>query len=269
MSLAAKQNRVIASVPDDEFRRLDRELSAVKLLTGQLLHRAGERPTHVYFPTTAVVSLVFAAPGAPEAELATVGSEGIVGFALSADRASVGSAVVQTPGFAFRLATGDWQRLLERPPVLRALLLHSQALLEEMAQTTACLRNHSVLQQICRWLLLCLDRTQGDSVSATQASIASRLGVRRGSVSECAGRLQADGLLCYTRGRITVLDRQGLEARACGCYEVLSARWKANEPKETVEDLGRRSPENPDTISGAATVPGPALPSARLRAARG
>ena len=223
MSLAAKQNTILASLPEEDLKRLSPLLTPVKLARGQLLHMAGERPIHLYFPTTAVVSMVFAAPSAPEAELAMIGPEGIVGFVLSEDRAPAGSAVVQTPGFAFRLPAVLWRQLLERTAVLISLLRHSEALLAQMAQTAACMRHHSVPQQTCRWLLLCLDRARGDDVAATQASIAARLGVRRGSVSECASQLQADGLLSYVRGRITVLDRRGLEARACGCYRLLSA----------------------------------------------
>ncbi|MDQ6639516.1 MAG: Crp/Fnr family transcriptional regulator [Pseudomonadota bacterium] len=220
MSRAATRNRLLAALPTDDLKRWSPDLHAVKLTQGQVLHQPGHAPSHVYFPTTAIVSLLYSASGAPAAEIGMIGNEGIVGASLlaSEEGGSPACAMVQSSGWGFRLEARRLRAEMERSSVQQLLLRHTQALVTQMAQTAACARHHSLVQQLCRWLLLCLDRAEGNELATTQALIAAKLGVRRAGVCECAHRLQDDGLIRHARGLIAVLDRAGLQRRACGCY---------------------------------------------------
>ncbi len=194
---------------------------------GEMLYEPGGRLQHVYFPITAIVSLHYTCENGASAEIAGVGNEGMVGVSLfMGGDTTPSSAVVQTGGYGYRLAS---ERLIEEfnrgGPLLRLLLRYSQALLTQMAQTGACNRHHSVVQQLCRWLLLTLDRLPSNELVMTQELIASMLGVRRESVTEAAGLLKDNGVISYRRGHITVLDRAGLEAHVCECYAVVKAEF--------------------------------------------
>jgi CRP-like cAMP-binding protein len=228
MLRAATQNRLLASLSEDDFKRWAPHLAAVRMPQGQVLSVAGQPATDVYFPTTAIVSLLFGARGAPATEVGMVGSEGVVGFGpfLEDGAGALGSAVVQSAGWGFRLPLQTLRRDLGQNAVLQLLLRHAYALIMQMAQTVACVRHHSVHEQVCRWLLLCLDRVDGHELGTTHALIAARLGVRRSSVSECAHRLRDEGYIRYTRGRLSVVDRAGLEQRACGCYGLISEEYR-------------------------------------------
>ena len=194
---------------------------------GEMLYEPGECLQHVYFPATAIVSLHYTFENGASAEVAGVGNEGMVGVSLfMGGDTTPSSAVVQTGGYGYRLAS---ERMIEEfnrgGPLLRLLLRYSQALLTQMAQTGACNRHHSVAQQLCRWLLLTLDRLPTNDLVMTQELIASMLGVRRESVTEAAGLLKDYGVISYRRGHITVLDRKGLQAHVCECYAVVKAEF--------------------------------------------
>jgi CRP-like cAMP-binding protein len=226
VSAAARQNLLLRSLPAADLQSFARALAVFELVPGQALHRAGHRASHVYFPVSGIVSLVFAAPGGSAAELAMVGSEGVVGAPFGEHGEPLGLAVVQCAGWAFRLDSESWADALERSAVLAAARRHAQALVTQMAHTAACSCEHGVVERTCRWLLLCFDRLGGDEVETTQALIAARLGVRRAGVSECAHALQAEGLIRYARGRIALLDRAGLERRACACYGLIREHFE-------------------------------------------
>src|SRR6202162_1964411 len=187
---------------------------------GNVLYESGGKMTHVYFPTTSIVSLLYVMESGASAEIAVVGNEGIVGVSLFMGGGSTPSrAVVQSAGQGLRLkATVMMQEFNRAGPMLHLLLRYTQALITQMAQTAVCNRHHAVDQQLCRWLLLSLDRLPGNELMMTQELIANMLGVRREGVTEAAGKLQAAGLIHYNRGRITVLDRARLEQRVCECY---------------------------------------------------
>jgi CRP-like cAMP-binding protein len=228
MSRAATRNRLLASLPDADLKRWSPSLRAVRLAQGQVLHELGERPGHVYFPTTAIVSLLYKASPSLSAEVGMIGNEGMVGLPLLTgdDAEPLGRAVVQSTGWAFQLSASALRDDRERGLLMQLLLWHTQALVTQIAQIAACIRHHSVTQQMCRWLLLCLDRVDTDDLSATQAVIAAKLGVRRAGVNECARRLQEGGLIRCSRGRISILNRVGLEQQACGCYEVIRKEYR-------------------------------------------
>lgn len=223
-----RQNRLLATLPEPEYRKLLPHLEPVNLALGQTLHESGGKLNHVFFPTTAIVSLVYVMEDGASAEIAVVGNDGIVGIALFMGGETMPNrAVVQSAGEAYRLSgpllkqeftrTGG-----HREGVLPPLLLrYTLALLTQMAQTAVCNRHHTLDQQLCRWLLLSLDRLPSNELHMTQELIANMLGVRREGVTEAAASLQRAGLIEYSRGRITVLDRPGLEARVCECYEVV------------------------------------------------
>jgi CRP-like cAMP-binding protein len=191
------------------------------------MYEAGGTLTHVYFPTTAIVSLLYVMESGASAEIAVVGNEGIVGISLFMGGDSTPSrAVVQSAGSGFRLKAQVMKDEFDRAgPVLHLLLRYTQALITQMAQTAVCNRHHSLDQQLCRWLLLSLDRLQGNELVMTQELIANMLGVRREGVTEGALKLQKAGLIRYARGRITVLDRHGLEKRSCECYAVVKKEY--------------------------------------------
>ena len=218
-----KQNHLLAALHADEFERLSPHLELVPMPLGEAIYESGGRLQHVYFPTTSIVSLLYVLEDGASAEIAIVGNEGILGISLFMGGETTPSrAVVQSAGFGYRLKAQTLKQEFNRAgPVLHLLLRYTQALITQMAQTAVCNRHHSVDQQLCRWLLLSLDRLSSDSLTMTQELIASMLGVRREGVTEAAGKLQRAGLISYNRGRIKVLDRPGLEDASCECYQVV------------------------------------------------
>ena len=222
-----QQNRLLAVLPAADQERLFPKLELVPLPLGDVLYESGSRLSHVYFPTISIVSLLYVMENGASAEIAVVGNEGVVGVSLFMGGETTPSrAVVQSAGHAFRLK-GELLKdeFYRAGPMQRLLLRYTQALLTQMAQTAVCNRHHSVDQQLCRWLLLSLDRLPSNELTMTQELIANMLGVRREGVTEAAGNLQSAGLIEYHRGRITVLDRRGLEARSCECYAVVKKEF--------------------------------------------
>ena len=222
-----KKNLLLAALPDAELKRWLPQLEWVELPLGHVLYESGKTLDHVYFPTTAIVSLLYVLENGASAEIAVVGNEGIVGVSLFMGGGSTPSrAVVQSAGQGYRLTAPAMTEEFNRAgPVLHLLLRYTQALITQLAQTAVCNRHHSLDQQLCRWLLLSLDRLQGSELVMTQELIANMLGVRREGVTEGALNLQHAGLIRYTRGRITVLDRPGLEKRTCECYAVVKKEY--------------------------------------------
>jgi CRP-like cAMP-binding protein len=235
MALApdARRNHLFAALPDADWARWQPLLEAVEMPLGQVLYESGSTLSHVYFPTTAIVSLLYVMENGSSAEIAVVGNEGLVGISLFMGGESTPSrAVVQSAGQGFRLASETIKDEFKRAPVLHLLLRYTQALITQMAQTAVCNRHHSLDQQLCRWLLLSLDRLQGNELVMTQELIANMLGVRREGVTEGALKLQEAGLIRYARGRIKVLDRAGLESRTCECYAVVKKEYDRLLPAE-------------------------------------
>jgi CRP-like cAMP-binding protein len=222
-----RKNLLLAALPNAELQRWLPQLEAVAMPLGQVLYESGATLSHVYFPTTAIVSLLYVMENGASAEIAVVGNEGIIGISLFMGGESTSSrAVVQSAGNGFRLKAQMMKNEFNRAgPVLHLLLRYTQALITQMAQTAVCNRHHSLDQQLCRWLLLSLDRLQDNELVMTQELIANMLGVRREGVTEGALKLQQDGLIRYSRGRITVLDRSGLEKRTCECYAVVKKEY--------------------------------------------
>jgi len=221
-----RKNRLLGALPDAEWQRWLPQLESVEMPLGQVLYESGTTLSHVYFPTTAIVSLLYVMENGASAEIAVVGNEGVVGISLFMGGESTPSrAVVQSAGHGFRLKAQAIKEEFNRAPVLHLLLRYTQALITQMAQTAVCNRHHSLDQQLCRWLLLSLDRLQGNELVMTQELIANMLGVRREGVTEGALKLQRAGLISYTRGRISVLDRLGLERRSCECYAVVKKEY--------------------------------------------
>lgn len=214
-------------MPDAQWQRWLPELERVDLPLGHVLYESGKKLSHVYFPVTAVISLLYVLENGASAEIAVVGHEGLVGVSLFMGGGSTPSrAVVQSAGYGFRLKAKDMQDEFDRGgPAQHLLLRYTQALITQMSQTAVCNRHHSLDQQLCRWLLLSLDRLQGDELVMTQELIANMLGVRREGVTESASKLQNAALIKYSRGHITVLDRPGLEKRACECYAVVKKEY--------------------------------------------
>ena len=226
MASDPKSNHLLAALPDTEWKRWLPQLEAVNMPLGQVLYESGSTLSHVYFPTPAIVSLLYVMENGSSAEIAVVGNEGIVGIALFMGGESTPSrAVVQSAGRGFRLPSQKIKEEFKRAPVLHLMLRYTQALITQMSQTAVCNRHHSLDQQLCRWLLLSLDRLQGAELVMTQELIASMLGVRREGVTEAALQLQAAKLIRYSRGKINVLDRPGLEKRTCECYEVVKKEY--------------------------------------------
>ncbi|ACT51899.1 MULTISPECIES: Crp/Fnr family transcriptional regulator [Methylovorus] len=221
------QNHLLDALPAPELARLQPHLELVKMPLGLALYESGGQLHHVYFPTTAIVSLLYVMADGASAEIAVVGNEGILGIALFMGGETTPSrAVVQSEGYGYRLKAQLLKDEFNRAgPVMRLLLRYTQALITQMAQTAVCNRHHSVEKQLCRWLLLSLDRLPGNELSMTQELIANMLGVRREGVTEAAGKLQRDGLIEYSRGHIMVLDRPGLETRVCECYQVVKTEF--------------------------------------------
>ncbi len=222
-ALGPNRNHLLAALPEAEFRPLAGQLERVLLPLGEMLYEPGRLLHHAYFPTTAVVSLHYVTESGASVETAGVGNEGVVGISLfMGGDTTPSSAVVQSAGEAYRLDRRVLQAEFERGGLLRRLLLrYTQALMTQMAQTAACNRHHAVEQQLCRWLLLACERNPATELVMTQELVASMLGVRRESVTEAAGHLQNEGYIRYRRGHISVIDRAGLERRACECYGVV------------------------------------------------
>ena len=221
------QNHLLDALPGSDYERVASHLELVPLRLGDVLYESGVKLRHVYFPTTAIISLLYVMEDGASAEIAVVGNEGILGISLfMGGNTTPSRAIVQSAGHAFRLKAELLKDELERHgPTMHLLLRYTQALITQMAQTAVCNRHHSVDQQLCRWLLLSLDRLASNELSMTQELIANMLGVRREGVTEAAGKLQDAGLIRYQRGRITVLDRPALEARSCECYQVVKREF--------------------------------------------
>ena len=229
-----RANRLLAALPQAEWERWQPKLETVDLPLGHVLYESGDTLSHVYFPTTAIVSLLYVMENGASAEIGVVGLEGIVGVSLFMGGESTTSrAVVQSAGRGWRMRSSVLkEEFRTSSPVLHLLLRYTQALITQMAQTAVCNRHHTLDQQLCRWLLLSLDRLQGADLKMTQELIANMLGVRREGVTEAALNLQAAGLIRYSRGRITVLDRPRLEARSCECYAVVKQEYDRLLPRE-------------------------------------
>jgi len=233
------QNHLLAALPTAEFERLAAHLQLVPMPLGEILYEPGAQMLHAYFPTTAIVSLHYVMASGASAESAGVGNEGVVGISLfMGGDTTPSSAVVQTAGHGYRLAGRLLKQEFIRGGLMQHLLLrYTQALITQMTQTAACNRHHSVEQQLCRWLLLTLDRLPSRELIMTQELVASMLGVRREGITEAAGNLQRAGIIRYRRGHIAVLERSGLETRACECYAVVK-----KELKRLLSDVQYRQP---------------------------
>jgi len=221
------QNHLLDALPANDFERIEPHLELIPMKLGDVLYEPGARLKYVYFPTTSIVSLLYVMKDGASAEIAIVGNEGILGISLFMGGETTPSrAVVQSAGYGFRLKSQLLKNEFGRfGPTLHLLLRYTQALITQMSQTAVCNRHHSVDQQLCRWLLLSLDRLASNELTMTQELIANMLGVRREGVTEAAGKLQDAGLIQYRRGKITVLDRPGLEARSCECYQVVKTEF--------------------------------------------
>jgi len=229
------QNHLLAALPASDFLRIQPHLRLVPMMLGDVLYESGSRLRSVYFPTTAIVSLLYTLVDGASAEIAVVGNEGIIGVSLfMGGETTTNRAVVQSAGHAYRLASPLLKGEFTRGGAMQHLLLrYTQALITQMAQTAVCNRHHSVDQQLCRWLLLSLDRLASSELVMTQELIANMLGVRREGVTEAAGKLQQAGLINYSRGHIKVLDRAGVEARSCECYAVVKVESDRLLPRRT------------------------------------
>jgi CRP-like cAMP-binding protein len=226
-SYTPQQNHLLAALPAADFERVSPHLELVPMKLGQALYESGEHLNHVYFPTTSIVSLLYVMEDGASAEIAVVGNEGILGIALFMGGETTPSrAVVQSEGHGYRLKSQLLKNEFNRAgAVMHLLLRYTQALITQMAQTAVCNRHHSVEQQLCRWLLLSLDRLSTNELTMTQELIANMLGVRREGVTEAAGNLQRAGVIRYSRGHIKVLDRQRLEEEVCECYAVVKKEF--------------------------------------------
>jgi CRP-like cAMP-binding protein len=229
-----RQNGLLAAVPDADYERVLPHLESFPLELGRAIYESGSHQGYVYFPTDSIVSLLYVMEDGASAEIAIVGNEGVVGIALFMGGESTPSrAVVQSAGHGYRLRAGALSAEFRQGGELQHVLLrYTQALITQMAQTAVCNRHHSVEQQLCRWLLLSLDRLRSNELTMTQELIANMLGVRREGVTEAASDLQAAGLIRYSRGKITVLDRPRLEARVCECYAVVKREYARLLPRD-------------------------------------
>ncbi len=221
------QNHLLTALPAADYDRIASHLELMPMKLGDVLYESGDKLRHVYFPTTCIVSLLYVMEDGASAEIAVVGNEGILGISLFMGGDTTPSrAIVQSAGYAYRLKADLLKSEFGRfGPTMHLLLRYTQALITQMAQTAVCNRHHSVDQQLCRWLLLSLDRLATNELAMTQELIANMLGVRREGVTEAAGKLQDAGLIRYSRGRISVLDRPGLEALSCECYQVVKTEF--------------------------------------------
>ncbi|GAB4507976.1 MAG: Crp/Fnr family transcriptional regulator [Sulfuricaulis sp.] len=236
LKINPRDNFLLAALPTEVFDRLLPDLKPVTMPLGKVIYEPGAQLEHIYFPApSCIVSMLYVMEDGSSAEIAVVGDEGMVGIALFMGGDTTPSrALVQSAGQAFRLPANALKKEFERHSGLQILLLrYTQALITQMSQTAVCNRHHSVDQQLCRWLLLSLDRLATNELTMTQELIANMLGVRREGVTEAAGKLQARGLISYSRGRITVLDRPGLEAQVCECYAVVKKEYDRLLPAKT------------------------------------
>jgi CRP-like cAMP-binding protein len=229
-----RKNQLLAALPEAELHRWLPHLEYVDMRLGEVLYEAGGTLSHVYFPTTAIVSLLYVMKNGESAEIAVVGNDGVIGISLFMGGDSTPSrALIQSAGGAYRLSAQLMKEEFARGgPVLHLLLRYTQALITQMVQTAACNRHHSLDQQLCRWLLLSLDRLQGTDMMMTQDLIANMLGVPRDGATEGALKLQTAGLINYAEGRIRVLDRGGLEKRTCECYAVVKNEYDRLLPRQ-------------------------------------
>jgi len=218
-----RQNHLLAALSADDFERVSPRLKLVPMPLGRVLYESGDVMRHVYFPTDCIVSLLYVMEDGASAEISVVGNEGLIGIALFMGGETTPSrAIVQSAGHAYRLIGRELKEEFHRNGQMQLLLLrYTQALITQMAQTAVCNRHHSVDQQLCRWLLLSLDRLSSNKLTMTQELIANMLGVRREGVTEAAGKLQKLGVIRYSRGQITVLDREKMEQLCCECYAVV------------------------------------------------
>jgi CRP-like cAMP-binding protein len=231
-SHSPRQNYLLAALPDAEYERLFPFLELVPMPLGKALYEPGDQLRYAYFPTTCIVSLLYVLENGASAEIAIVGNEGILGISLFMTGDTMPNlAVVQSSGYAYRLRAYPLIQEFERfggrrnGALLRLVLRYTQALMTQMAQTAVCNRHHSVDQQLCRWLLVSLDRLPSNQLIMTQELIANMLGVRREGVTDAAGKLQRAGMIDYHRGHITVLNRAELEVRVCECYQVVKTEY--------------------------------------------
>lgn len=222
-----QQNHLLNALPEEDFLRIAPSLELAEMPLGLVLYESGGQLKNVYFPTTSIVSLLYVLENGASAEIAVVGNEGVLGISLFMGGETTPSrAVVQSAGFGYKLSAKHLKDEFRRGEnMMRLLLRYTQALITQMAQTAVCNRHHSVEQQLCRWLLLSMDRLSGDKLNMTQELIANMLGVRREGVTEAACKLQHAGLIQYARGHIEVLDRPGLEKRVCECYQVVKTEF--------------------------------------------
>lgn len=225
--ITPKQNHLVAALPAEIFERLSPHLELIPMPLGEVLYESGGQLQHVYFPATAIVSLHYLMESGASAEIAGVGNEGVLGISLFMGGNTTPSlATVQTAGCGYRLKGRLMMEEFNRAgPMMRLMLRYTQALMTQISQTAVCNRHHSIEQQLCRWLLLTLDRLPSQELTITQELIAGMLGVRREGITEAAGNLQRAGLISYRRGHITVLDRSGLESRTCECYNVVKKEF--------------------------------------------
>jgi CRP-like cAMP-binding protein len=225
--LDPRQNRLLSALTNEAYERWLPHLEYVEMPLGQVLYESGGHLNHVYFPTTSIVSLLYVLIDGASAEIAVVGNEGVLGISLFMGGETTPSrAIVQSAGYGYRLPSRYLKTEFQRGgSAMHLLLRYTQALITQMAQTAVCNRHHSVHQQLCRWLLLSLDRLPSNELTMTQELIANMLGVRREGVTEAAGKLQDAGIISYARGHITVLDRKALEEQVCECYSVVKREF--------------------------------------------
>jgi CRP-like cAMP-binding protein len=250
MTDSPKQNRILAALTAEESERLQGDLELVALPSGRILYESGEAMAYAYFPTSCIVSLITTTESGLSAELASTGNDGLIGIPLVlGGETSNQRVVVQSSGNAYRLRAKVMHWELEQGGSLQSLALrYTQALMTQMAQHVICNRHHSVDQQLCRWLLQSLDRLPDNQLSMTQEQIANMLGVRRAAVTEAAGRLQAAGLIQYSRGHIAVTDRIGLEARVCECYGTVKREYDRLNLLAPEGHIRSRTPSSPATL---------------------
>jgi CRP-like cAMP-binding protein len=250
------QNHLLAALPKADFERLAPHLEPVELLLGDVLYESGGLLQHVYFPTTAIVSLQYVMENGSSSEIAGVGNEGVLGISLFMGGDTTPSrAVVQTGGLGYRLKAQLMAQEFNRGGLMQQLLLrYTQALITQMSQTAACNRHHSLVQQLCRWLLLTLDRMPTNELIMTQELVANMLGVRREGVTEAAGKLQQTGVIRYRRGHITVIERSGLESQVCECYEVVKKEFARLLPDLRHRQDIFRKPQNAQPEAGMRTA---------------
>jgi CRP-like cAMP-binding protein len=236
-------NHILDALPDAERERLMAQMEHVKMTLGEVIHESGAAQTHVYFPLDCVLSLLYVLENGSMAEVAIVGDDGVVGMpVITGDSKSPHRAIVQAAGFALRMKAQDLRKEFERAgPAQQILLRYSQALTIQIGQTAVCNRHHNLEQQLCRWLLISIDRLPTDDLTMTQELIANMLGVRREGVTEAAGHLQQIGAIRYQRGHITVLDRPKLEALCCECYEVVRKEYLRLLPWDTTGTANSRA----------------------------